>query len=29
MPLFGFEIAVLSSDLKVAKAILQKLGNDT
>jgi hypothetical protein len=28
-PLFGFEVAVLSSDLKMAKAILRKLGNDT
>jgi len=27
-PLFGFEVAVLSSDLKMAKAILQKLGDD-
>ena len=28
-PLFGFEVAVLSSDLKMANAILQKLGDDT
>jgi hypothetical protein len=26
-PLFGFEVAVFSSDLEMAKAILQKLGN--
>jgi hypothetical protein len=28
-PLFGFEVAVFSSDLEMAKAILQKLGNDS
>jgi len=28
-PPFGFEVAVLSSDLKMANAILQKLGDDT
>jgi len=28
-PLFGFEVAVLSSDLKMAKAILQKLGDSS
>jgi hypothetical protein len=28
-PLFGFEVAVLSSDLEVAKAILQNLENDS
>ncbi len=28
-PLFGFEVAVLSSDLEMAKAILWKIGNDS
>src|SRR5690242_11370387 len=28
-PLFGFEVAVLSSDLEMAKAILEKLENDS
>lgn len=28
-PLFGFEVAVFSSELEMAKAILQKPGNDS